>query len=322
MMLLAATGCSSGPKSDTVGTSFRTAWIAKHTTKMATPYENVKTEQDRNEFIDEYVAIKNIQFHNLVKSLRRGASFGNLTADGSRLILDGLAATSGGATAKAGLAAASAGITGFTGTVKKDLLFDQALPSFFTKMEELRANKLADITRKKSLSIKEYTRTEAFNDVEEYGTNGTFDAALRALNVQTGQSAALASSSLSHEKGDDVSAAAADRGSGIETPVPAVVAPRKTQQITQAEHDAKVEAAIKRAKESAERLTFNKALGIIDEVTDSSKQKVAYTAIANIAGPQAKPNFASLNKIFVDSPPELRAKMQTAVDEQVKLLVK
>jgi uncharacterized membrane protein len=211
ILLLATTGCS-GPTTDNVGTTLRKAWIARHS-QMASPYEDVGNAEERNEFIDEYVAIKNIQYHNFVTSLRRGGSFANLAADGSRLILDSLAATSGGAAAKAGLAAASAGITGFTGTVKKDVLFDQALPAFVAKMEELRANKLADITRKKRLSFKEYTRSEAFNDVEEYGANGTFDAALHALSVQTAQSAALAAGSLAVAKREIAPASVSLRGS-------------------------------------------------------------------------------------------------------------
>ena len=306
LLLLETTGCS-GPTSDNVGTNFRSAWIANHA-KMATPYEDVHNAADRNEFIDEFVAIKNIQFHNLVKSLRRGVSGGSLAADGSRLILDGLAATTGGAAVKAGLAAASAGITGFSGSVKKDLLFDQALPSFFEKMEELRANKLADITRKKRLSITEYTRSEAYNDVEEYGMNGTFDAALRALNVQTGQSAAMASASLSREKGDDVSAAAARRGSGGSSVVPEEVTPRKTQKVSKKTIETLRDARTRLKKNEVPIVDF---IRLLDEVpklkSATTDQKTAiFQAVADKAktvqgAPPVKATFDSLNDHFQES---------------------
>jgi hypothetical protein len=211
ILLLATTGCV-GPVQDKVGTNFRSAWIASRA-GLATPYADYPNSQGgRNAFIDDFVSVKNIQFHNYVAAIRRGSSYGELAADGSRLVLDSLAAITGGAGTKAALAAASAGITGFSGSVKKDVLFDQAIPTFIQKMEELRANKLADITNKKKLSINEYSRSEAYNDVEEYGANGTFDAALRDINTKTGQAAATAKSELSTAKGDTVSAAADSSG--------------------------------------------------------------------------------------------------------------
>jgi hypothetical protein len=207
--------CSScvGPVQDSVGTDFRAARIAHYAqiaAQLGTPYADVDSKERRNQFIDEFVAIKNLQFHNYVTAIRRGTSYGQLTADGTRLVLDSLAALTGGLAVKSALAAASAGVTGFTSSIQKDVLFDQSVPTFIAKMEELRANKLADIINKKDLSIAEYTPSQAFNDVEEYGADGAFDAALQSINVQVGRAAAQAKADLSEAKGDTISAAATE----------------------------------------------------------------------------------------------------------------
>jgi len=200
-----------GPVRDNVGTDFRAARIAHYSqiaAQWGTPYADVDTKEKRNQFIDEFVAIKNLQFQNYVTAIRRGTSYGQLTADATRLVLGGLGALTGGVAVKSALSAASAGVTGFTSSVQKDVLFDQSIPIFIAKMEELRANKLADIINKKKLSFAEYTPSEAFNDIQDYGTAGTFDAALQAINVQVGRATAQAKTDLAIAKGDTISAAA------------------------------------------------------------------------------------------------------------------
>lgn len=207
LVLLTLAGCA-GPVTDNVGIEFRKRWIAAHTdySERSSPFDGINSESARNQFIDEYLVIKDLQFHNYVTAIRRGSSYGELTADASRLILDSLAAVTGTATVKSGLAAASAGITGFTGAVKKDVLFDQALPIFIDKMVGLRAAKRADIVTKKSLDLSEYPPSEAYADVEEYGTLGTFDSALRAINIETGQATGEAKAALADRNGDEVTA--------------------------------------------------------------------------------------------------------------------
>jgi hypothetical protein len=218
-LLLAATACT-GPVTDKVGTNFRASWIASRA-QYDKPYGGYpESRAGRNEFIDDFVSVKNIEFHNYVAAIRRGTSYGQLGADSSRLVLDGLAATTGGAEVKSALAAASAGITGFSSSFQKDVLFDQALPTFIEKMEELRSNKLADITNKKELSIEKYTLSEAYSDVEDYGADGTFDAALRDISAKTGQAASAARSALATAKGDKVSAAASGGGAVQPAPLP------------------------------------------------------------------------------------------------------
>jgi hypothetical protein len=326
-ILIGFTGCV-GPVKDSVGTNFRAAWIARQA-QLPTPYANVQTKAERNEFIDEYVAIKNIQFHNYVTAIRRGSAYGNLTADGSRLILDGLAATTGGVALKAGLAAASAGITGFTGSVKKDVLFDQALPSFIEKMEELRANKLADITLKKHLSIDEYSRSEAFNDVEEYGADGTFDSALRALNVQTGQATAQAKADLSVTKGDVVSAAANGPASERTSALTRQLAPRTREAITEAQLDAMIRDREARKTRRPDTLKFIQLLDLIDGFKQSSaaEKAAAFAEVVKVTTPRdpakpVKPTFDSLNFHFQETqtPRAETDGMKAVLRQQVNLL--
>lgn len=209
-ILLATLQSCTGPTTDNIGNEFRKKWIATRL-GMDSPFEGIRSESERNQFIDEFLVIKDLQFRNYVTALRRGSSYGDLTADAARLTLDGLASVTGTATVKSGLAATSAGITGFTGAVKKDVLFNQSLPVFIDKMVGIRANKRADIIAKKSLTITQYPASEAFADVEEYGGLGTFDAALRALNTETGRMTGEARAALADVNGDEITAQA-ERG--------------------------------------------------------------------------------------------------------------
>lgn len=240
-LTLICTSCV-GPISDNVASEFRKQWIAQYTNyhgqtsttvtntpgtdkelsrsstpastaPFSSPINQINSEEQRNDFITAGLIVKDLQFKNYVTALRRGASYGGIAADGSRLVLDGLASVTGGATVKAGLAAASAGITGINGPFKKDVLFDQSLPTFLQKMAALRDNKRADILQKESKKLNDYTAMQAFADVEEYGNLGTFDSALLALNTETATSANTAKNMAAQANGDNATAAATG-GSG------------------------------------------------------------------------------------------------------------
>ena len=207
ILLLIGSGCV-GPISDPIGANFRAKWISSRAA-LTRPYDDYTySPAGRNQFIEDFVAVKNLEFHNYVTALRRGSSYGNLGIDGSRLVLDGLAATTGGAEAKAALAAASFGVSGFSNSFKKDVLFDQALPSFVATMETLRANKLADISLKLTQPLETYSFATAFNDVEDYGAAGTFDAALHSIEAKAGQDNGHAKTALAVARNNPVTAAA------------------------------------------------------------------------------------------------------------------
>jgi hypothetical protein len=183
-----------GPISDNLDTKYRAAWIADHSTNP--PYSGVTNKATRNDFINDYIAIKNLQYHNYVSALRRGTSWGGFGTDVVKIALDSVAALTGTASTKAVLAGTSAGITGSTASFNKNVLFDQSIPVFVAKMDALRAAQLALITPKFDQSLAVYPVSEAFRDVEEYGHLGTIDAALKDITAKAGVEKANADQQL------------------------------------------------------------------------------------------------------------------------------
>jgi hypothetical protein len=187
--LLSVTACV-GPIQDRVGQNARAAFIKNHE-NADPPYADIlakrnASEADRNDFINQYVAVKDVQYHNYVKALRRGVSYSSWGTDLIKLTLDAFGALTGTEATKSALAAASGGVTGATASFKKDVLFDQSIPIFVAKMDALRAAVLTEVEKKKGRSLSTYPLSEAFNDVEQYGWSGSLDAALASMNAQSG----------------------------------------------------------------------------------------------------------------------------------------
>jgi hypothetical protein len=176
---------------DRIGKSMYEKWTAEYGAS-GTPYENATNPADRDAFIFQMKAIKDYEYGNYVTNLRRGTSWGEFASDSVKIILDSLVAVTGGEETKAALGAASAGVTGATTSVKKNVLFDQSITTFITKMDTLRLNKWNDILCKMGRGssdtckkIQSYTGAEAFSDLQEYGRCGTLDAALRDVDAKT-----------------------------------------------------------------------------------------------------------------------------------------
>ena len=143
-------------------------------------------------FVFRVKAVKDYEYYNYVTNLRRGTSWGEFGSDSVKIVLDSLVALTGGTETKAALGAASAGVTGATASIKKNVLFDQSITTFITKMDTLRLNKWNDILCKLGrckdhLPDYRYTVAEAFVDFEEYGRCGTLDAALRDVATKTSE---------------------------------------------------------------------------------------------------------------------------------------
>lgn len=143
-------------------------------------------------FLYRLKVAKDYEYENYVKNFRRATTFGEFGSDSIKIVLDSLVAVTGGVATKAALGAASAGVTGATTSLKKNVLFDQSITTFITKMDGLRLNKWNEILCKmgrcppdvktRRTESDPYTIAEAFNDMEEYGRLGTFDAALRDID--------------------------------------------------------------------------------------------------------------------------------------------
>jgi hypothetical protein len=181
-------GCA-GPMNDRIGKTMYTKWTAEYAASAA-PYENI---DDPDAFIFKMKAIKDYEYGNYVTNLRRGTSWGEFGSDSVKIILDSLVAVTGSEGTKAALGAASAGLTGATSSIKKNVLFDQSITTFITKMDTLRLTKWNEILCKMGRGpgtcgqTVHYTGAEAFGDLQEYGRCGTLDAALRAIDSKTSE---------------------------------------------------------------------------------------------------------------------------------------
>jgi hypothetical protein len=150
--------------------------------------------QATDAFVFRMKAVKDYEYDNYVKNLRRATTWGEFGSDSVKIILDSLVAVTGNAGTKAALGAASAGVTGATTSVKKNVLFDQSITTFITKMDALRLSKWNEILCKMGRSqspechaVMPYTAAEAFCDLEEYGRCGTLDTALRDVDAKASE---------------------------------------------------------------------------------------------------------------------------------------
>jgi len=186
------TGCA-GPMADTGGKHIHNEWIAD----LRGPGIPARVPEDMGAlatpaFVFRMKAVKDYEFGNYVRTLRRATSWGEFASDSVKIILDSLVAVTGSEGTKAALGAASAGVTGATSSIKKNVLFDQSITTFITKMDTLRLTKWNEILCKIGRcpnvpSVASYTVAEAFTDLEEYGRCGTLEAALRAVDAKTGE---------------------------------------------------------------------------------------------------------------------------------------
>jgi hypothetical protein len=182
------TGCA-GAMNDTGGKYIHDQWLAAVRTGSISEVPNDLNAGATEAFVFRMKAVKDYEFGNYVRNLRRATSWGEFASDSVKIILDSLVAVTGGVQTKAALGAASAGVTGATSSIKKNVLFDQSITTFITKMDTLRLKKWNDILCKLGRcpnipALPSYTVAEAFTDLEEYGRCGTLDAALRDVDAK------------------------------------------------------------------------------------------------------------------------------------------
>jgi hypothetical protein len=198
------TSCA-GPMNDTGGKYVHKQWV-----KAIEQGDISNTPEDLSAtaspaLIFRMKAVKDYEYGNYVRVLRRATSWGEFASDSVKIILDSLVAVTGGVETKAALGAASAGVTGATTSIKKNVLFDQSITTFITKMDALRLAKWNDIMCKLgrcpgTSSLASYTVAEAFTDLEEYGRCGTLDAALRGIDANANAQKTQEEAKAAHQK--------------------------------------------------------------------------------------------------------------------------
>jgi hypothetical protein len=162
--------------------------LADHWNRFATPpWVNFTPDANgKREFVFEGIAVKDYEYKRYTELIRRGVSYGGFGAQAASIGLNAAGALTTSGTTKI-LSGAAGAITGTSAAFNKNVLFDQSITTFIAKMDALRTIKLEGI--KKNLepeNIGTYSLAEAYRDVEDYGHQGTLDAAFADIAKQSG----------------------------------------------------------------------------------------------------------------------------------------
>jgi hypothetical protein len=182
-LLLAA--CA-GPTSDAGARNLHRQWAATHPNGVLpwAGFENTKA--GRTEFIQQYLSVKDYEYENYKHNLRRSTSYGGFGSDAVTIGLNTAAALTGGAPTKAALSGIAGAITGASASFRKNVLFDQSITTFITKMDALRLTRLKIIEDKLDKDTAVYPLSAAYRDIEYYAHAGTLEAALVDIDVKAG----------------------------------------------------------------------------------------------------------------------------------------
>ena len=143
-------------------------------------------EMTVEEFLYEGIAVKDYEYKKYVTLIRRGTSWGGFGAQATTIGLNAAIPLTGTGTGKT-LSAIAATITGSSAAFSKNILFDQSITVFVGRMDALRKAKLEQI--QKRLAKGNYTFAEAYRDVQDYGYQGSLDAALANVSRSTPEEA-------------------------------------------------------------------------------------------------------------------------------------
>lgn len=127
------------------------------------------------DFVYEGIAVKDYEYKKYVDLIRRGTSWGGFGAQTAAIGLNAAGTLTSGGTTKT-LSAIAGSITGASAAFSKNILFDQSITVFVGRMDALRKAKLDRIRAR--LAEGGYGYAEAYRDIQDYGHQGSLDAAL------------------------------------------------------------------------------------------------------------------------------------------------
>ena len=143
-------------------------------------------EMSVREFVYEGIAVKDYEYKKYVDLIRRGTSWGGFGAQAATIGLNSAIPLTGTGTGKT-LSAIAATITGSSAAFSKNVLFDQSISVFVGRMDALRKGKLEEI--KGRIGESSYTYAEAYRDIQDYGYQGSLDAAVANVAKSTAKEA-------------------------------------------------------------------------------------------------------------------------------------
>jgi hypothetical protein len=153
-----------------------------------TPWSGGTPAMNVRDFVYEGIAVKDYEYKKYVDLIRRGTSWGGFSAQAVSI---GLGAAGGLLSGSAQvLSGASSAVNGGSAAFSKHILFDQSITTFVGRMDALRTTKLEYI--KGRLTDPNYSYAEAYRDVEDYGHQGSLDAAVSDVAKKSGVEEAMA----------------------------------------------------------------------------------------------------------------------------------
>lgn len=176
--------------------------LADHWNNVAyPPWANFPPSANgKREFVFEGIAVKDYEYKRYVELIRRGVSYGGFGAQAASIGLNAAGALTTSGTTKI-LSGVAGAITGTSAAFNKNVLFDQSITTFIAKMDALRAIKLEEIKKNlESENIGTYSLAQAYRDVEDYGHQGTLDAAFADVAKQSGVQQAEAKKQVKRTK--------------------------------------------------------------------------------------------------------------------------
>jgi hypothetical protein len=166
-----------------------TAVIAQWNTRFGVKTSNGSASSPWNgettslpDFVYEGIAVKDYEYKKYVDLIRRGTSWGGFGAQAASIGLNAAVPLTGTGTGKT-LSAIAGTITGTSAAFSKNILFDQSITIFVGRMDQLRKTKLDQIEAK--LKTGKYTFAEAYRDIQDYGYQGSLDAAFADVARET-----------------------------------------------------------------------------------------------------------------------------------------
>jgi hypothetical protein len=149
----------------------------------------------KSDFIYAGIAAKDFEYENYKRLIRRGASYGGFGSEAATIGLNAAGTLTSSGTTKV-LSGVAGAITGSNAAFNKNVLFDQSITTFIGRMDALRATKLKEIEDKLNNPAHDYSFMEAFRDVQDYGYQGTLDAAVASVGKQSGIEEATAKNKI------------------------------------------------------------------------------------------------------------------------------
>jgi len=178
--------------------------VADHWNRLATPpwASFIPDANGKREFVFEGIAVKDYEYTRYTALIRRGVSYGGLAAQAASIGLNTAGALTTSGTTRI-LSGAAGAVTGTSAAFSKNVLFDQSITTFIAKMDALRTKKLKEIKRNLGpKKIDAYSFAQAYRDIQDYGHQGTLDAAFADIAKQSGVQQAEAKGEVERVRDD------------------------------------------------------------------------------------------------------------------------